>query len=248
MAHRKLSSGAAMTVALVGALLYAGPVAAADLDAPLDPALEDPPQVMPSLPLSGVAFGSGWYVRGDAAVTRQFKVGVQQPTPKTFSTDIVSTGTPSYDLSLGGGYAFTNNFRADLTVDFFQPSQDNLLGAAKCPTGGRICTLVGQFNRYDALINGYYDIGTWSIATPYVGAGVGVAFGNVRATVYDKSPYQGYLGYHNLAFAGMAGVVFDVYPHVKLDVGYRYVNNGRVVGTEIYNHELRAGLRYMIDN
>ncbi|MGL1747212.1 opacity family porin, partial [Vibrio parahaemolyticus] len=47
--------------------------------------------------------------------------------------------------------------------------------------------------------------------------------------------------FERFAFAGMAGVAFDVYPHVKIDIGYRYINNGTMAGTQLGHHELRAG-------
>ncbi len=46
----------------------------------------------------------------------------------------------------------------------------------------------------------------------------------------------------------MAGLSFDVFPHTKLDIGYRYLNLGTVQNVRLDAHEARAGLRYMIDN
>jgi opacity protein-like surface antigen len=46
----------------------------------------------------------------------------------------------------------------------------------------------------------------------------------------------------------MAGVGIDVYAHTKLDIGYRYIDNGTVIGSHVRYNEIRAGLRYMIDN
>jgi len=248
MSSRKFSFSTAAAVIFAAAVLGPAHTFAADLD----PALEDAPQVIPQqlIPQTNVVFGSGWYVRGDVAATDDYDVVLGRPTLRTFSDGVRSTQSPTYNFSLGGGYAFTNHFRADLLADFFHPSQ-NHLAPQKClpPSTSNACELVGTFNHYDALANGYYDIGTWSIVTPYIGVGAGVGFGNVQASIIGgRTTAGGYIGYHNFAFAGMAGLSFDVYPHVKVDVGYRYVNNGKVAGTEIYNHEVRAGLRYMIDN
>ena len=54
--------------------------------------------------------------------------------------------------------------------------------------------------------------------------------------------------YYNPAFAGMGGVAIGIYDHVKLDVGYRYLNLGTILGKNVGTQEVRAGLRYMIDN
>ena len=133
----------------------------------------------------------------------------------------------------------------------------------------------GALNSYDVLINGYVDLGTWYSVTPYLGAGVGLSFGHYSSSVkftqsdgtsYNISPTDPTTGtiyhedfdaassgtYYNVAFALMAGVSVDVFDHTKLDVGYRYLNLGHLPGSSsgssMYQHEVRAGLRYMIDN
>jgi opacity protein-like surface antigen len=56
----------------------------------------------------------------------------------------------------------------------------------------------------------------------------------------------------------MAGFAYDLTTHAKLDVGYRYINLGKVdgiassLGTAVASpnttaHEVRLGLRYVID-
>ena len=63
---------------------------------------------------------------------------------------------------------------------------------------------------------------------------------------------------YNLAWALMAGAAIDITSGLKLDLGYRYVNLGEArtrldqfgVGTKlkaIDSHEVRVGVRYMID-
>ncbi|MBV8850558.1 MAG: porin family protein [Methylobacteriaceae bacterium] len=62
-----------------------------------------------------------------------------------------------------------------------------------------------------------------------------------------------------LAWALMAGVAYDLTPHAKIDVGYRYLNMGRLNGvasvmggtssnsSNTTAQEVRVGLRYVID-
>lgn len=132
-------------------------------------------------------------------------------------------------------------------------------------------SLSGALKSYDVLFNGYIDLGNWHGVTPYVGAGVGLSFGHYQTAVnyyypngapYDFNYTDPVSGaslnenfdrnasgtYYNPAFALMAGVSIDVFDHTKLDVGYRYVNLGRVMGSTLSTQEVRAGLRYMIDN
>ena len=124
---------------------------------------------------------------------------------------------------------------------------------------------------YDVLINGYIDLVHWGAFTPYIGAGAGLSFGRFTSGVTynqnDATPYNIYFtdsgsgqvfhgyrdivethSYYNFAFALMAGVSVDVYAHTKLDIGYRYLNQGKVLGATLDSQEVRAGLRYMIDN
>jgi opacity protein-like surface antigen len=141
--------------------------------------------------------------------------------------------------------------------------------------------------KYLLLGNVYADLGTWAGFTPYIGAGIGGAYlySNSSIKYYnntDGSPYRANLvhpsGYPvnptyqygpqnwdratvskriNFAFALMGGVAFDVTTNMKLDIGYRYVNFGRLTGittgagpvfsTTLTTQEVRVGLRYMVD-
>lgn len=206
----------------------------------------------------------------------------------------------SFVGGVGGGYQFNSHFRADIVVDYHMPSHNNAYGApfacingygpvqtttttnpatgavttstSSTPTTG---TCTGAFSArvqsYDALVNGYYDLGTWYNVTPYIGAGIGLSFGHYQAsatyTQADNSSYninvtnpasgQTYHidydrassgTYYNFAYAAMAGIAFPIFDHTKVDIGYRYLNLGNILGTNVHEHEVRAGLRYMIDN
>jgi opacity protein-like surface antigen len=133
-------------------------------------------------------------------------------------------------------------------------------------------TYQGKLSSYDILVNGYIDLGTWYNVTPYVGAGVGVSFGHYstsssyvqangigyqvtytdpkyNTTFYNNFNRTSSGTYYNFAYALMAGVAIDVYDHTKLDIGYRYLNLGKIAGVSntLYSNEIRAGIRYMID-
>ena len=136
-----------------------------------------------------------------------------------------------------------------------------------------------RLNRTHVLANGYVDLGTWSRFTPYVGAGVGVnvTYNKSQLNWYmsNQSPYNitftdsfsgntfhqfmdttrnGYR--YSLAWAVMGGVAIDLTPHLKLDVGYRYLGLGRFTGVDssgntitkqMHAQEIRTGFRYVID-
>lgn len=142
-----------------------------------------------------------------------------------------------------------------------------------------LCNSIARTRIETAVVmaNGYVDLGRWWGVTPYVGGGVGV---NV---MYQKSQINFYLPnglsatqtwpvgllpyYQNLdqqtnstdlrfAWAAMAGVAYDLTDHIKVDVGYRFLDLGRIDGLNPYGvassrdlrvHQVRAGIRYMID-
>ena len=294
MTIRSFLSSAAIAFAILGS----GPVAAADLD----PALEDPIQVMPSLPLSNVVFGTGWYVRGDFGGTQLLQVNptsqgiLSVNTANAFHSyapgiNFTPGHTIGYTASLGGGYSFNQWIRADVVVDYHQPIHSSTYGKGfPCQNGfGPVVTLANggttayptygtcngvyqaNMQSYSALVNGYVDLGTWYNVTPYIGGGVGLSFGHYQtSSSYFQADGSSYnisvtnpasatayslyfdrtasANYYNPAFALMGGVAIGIFDHVKLDIGYRYLNLGTILGRNVGMQEVRAGFRYMIDN
>ena len=289
MMLRKFSFGAAVALAMLGT----GPVKAADLD----PALEDPVQDISSMPVANVVFGSGWYVRGDFGGVQLYQANpfytgvLNVNSASTFGSSAPGvTLKQSHELGyvggIGGGYAFTSHLRADVVVDYQMPVHSNAYGKGfPCqngfgpvvagisnPTYGTCTgTYQANLNSYDALVNGYYDIGTWYGVTPYIGAGVGLSFGHYQTsstynqadgtsynvTVTNPASGQTYSinydrssshTYYNFAYALMAGVAFPIFDHTKVDIGYRFLDLGSVLGTNVREQQVRAGIRYSIDN
>ena len=288
MSYRTFTLGLLAAASLAGSLATLGVAKAADLDGFYGDA--PPPEAE-----TKVEFGSGWYIRGDIGVTRTQNVApngvsfnTQDPTvipvPPTLS--FTPSSKVGYTASLGAGYEFNHWFRAELMTDFHEPLKTSYQGGSlKCPGGFNAAGVQEQegcsphytasLKNYDVLVNGYLDLGTWHGITPYVGAGVGMAFGHYSSSVaftqsdgtsYNINPVDPTTGtvyhadldtassgtYYNFAFALMAGVSIDVYDHTKLDIGYRYLNEGHLPGStsgsSLYEQEVRAGLRYMIDN
>ncbi len=261
--------------------------------ADLDPGYAE----IPALQEAKVEFGSGWYIRGDLAATKTLHATSSNPTfnttdpasiPTAPTLSFDSSSDLGYTASLGAGYQFNRWFRADAIFDFHQPVASNYSGTPSTCPGAYLLQSDGTYKlgqegcvphyganlqTYDVLFNGYIDLGTWYHVTPYVGAGVGLAFGHYSASSKyfqtDGTSYNNVITYppsgqtfhedfdssksgtyYNVAFALMAGVAIDVADHTKLDVGYRYLNLGKVGGssTSLYEQEVRAGLRYMIDD
>jgi opacity protein-like surface antigen len=228
-------------LALIAGLLGAGEARAADLGIPYR-----------SSPAALQEYGSGWYLRGDIGWTGYSGA----------SADYVVSGTTVGGFSgtklddtwvVGAGFGYQSGwFRADVTGDYRAHSE--FAGTAL----GEVFN--GEVTTWSTLLNGYFDLGSWSGITPYVGAGIGAAEHQTRKW-RDSSG----LTYQNgdnwdLAWAVMAGVAVRVSPHMSLDLGYRYVDLGQpetgadyVFGAgkvhldNVTAHEVRAGVRYTLD-
>ena len=94
------------------------------------------------------------------------------------------------------------------------------------------------------MLNGYFDIPTYTPIRPYVGAGIGIA--RVRTTARTQKRNS------NPAWQLAAGIGYNFTKNWTLDLGYRYVNNGNSVwndnGTTVKyyskEHQMTAGIRY----
>jgi opacity protein-like surface antigen len=116
---------------------------------------------------------------------------------------------------------------------------------------------------YTLMLNGYKDLGNFRGFTPYLGAGVGIAYNMVDDVYFTQNPalVNQIHGDKDIAFAWslMAGVGYQISPRSVIDVGYRYLNMGkatsersdtagfvnpRVNFDDIDAHEVKVGLRY----
>lgn len=115
---------------------------------------------------------------------------------------------------------------------------------------------------HSLMFNGYYDINTQTDFTPYIGAGLGLAY---LDTDYKASTTNGTASSSdqswNFAWSLGAGVAYHLSDVLALDLGYRYLDLGtgdagsfRLGGTaaayagnasvDYTAHELVLGLRY----
>lgn len=148
--------------------------------------------------------GNGWYLRGDAAWTRETLPVVTNDAALAKVLDSSVGKNDGWAATVGAGYQFNSYFRADLTLDY----RNILRGDARTSTFECVTDVVGVsdgggapigvsaqtgdcysaqragYKRSSLLANAYIDLGTWAGVTPYVGAGVGVTYSKV-AGQYD---------------------------------------------------------------
>lgn len=116
---------------------------------------------------------------------------------------------------------------------------------------------------YTGMVNAYYDFGQFGGITPYLGAGVGVAYNRMSEVYFTDNVnlpnrIQGDSRL-SLAWALMGGIGWQVSDRAILDLGYRYMNYGKANSGVIDSagfinpavrvdslsaHEFRVGLRY----
>lgn len=138
---------------------------------------------------------------------------------------------------------------------------DNVLGLPPEDRGGD--PLHTKLTSYTLMVNVYKDFGNFSGFIPYVGVGIGAAYHQLDDVYFTGNPNltNQIKGDNDLAFAWsvMAGVGYQISDKAIVDVGYRYLDLGRISSQrsdsggfvnpavsidDLATHELKVGLRY----
>lgn len=180
---------------------------AADYNPPIF--IEHAPEYVP------VEVGSGWYLRGDVAVDidrRHADWSVLSADPLIRYNQVsYSTERPVALGSVGIGYHFSDLLRGEVNVGILSASKfdaqgtllngcdgtilrevtDSVAGTTTSSTlaGSNDCfgTSNGKQSTWTAMANVYADLGTLAGFTPYVGAGLGVAYTQQSTTLGDRT-------------------------------------------------------------
>lgn len=240
-----MASFKALCLAGVASLVATAAARAADLPQPLPP----PPAVYAPAP---AVFGGNWYLRGDVGVG----IADLRQRGSTFAADYPPIPGLAYNdsslddaafIDAGVGYRFNQYFRVDATGEYRAAAHYGAVESYKC-TGNPNCKYNprgddiynGSIKSEVGLINGYVDAGTWYGVTPWAGAGVGIT--NVSfGTVTDQGAEAASGGFGlsqthdqiNFAFALMAGLDFAITRNLTLELGYRYLDQGRIASGNI---------------
>jgi opacity protein-like surface antigen len=185
--------------------------------------------------------------------------------PKATWGNIYSTGNETIEDSwftetgLGCGSG-ARGFRAEVMFGYRGERDLDVNVAAP---GDPNAVLHTTLTTYTVMTNVYYDMGTFNRLTPYIGAGLGMAYHIVDDVNFTNSPvlFNRIHGDRDLAFAWsvMAGFGYQVNERTILDIGYRYIDlgkatserhdnaggvNPRAVFDDLTAHEIRVGLRW----
>lgn len=256
----------ALLVSGVAVWVMGTPALAADLSFP-------PPIPEPVLPVIETSNG-GWYLRGDVGVGIDDYDGVNitfaTPPAGDYSRIQKSMNDKSI-IGAGLGYQWNDFLRFDGTVEYRGANTWTFAledGVAAPGTG---------FNLYSAnhsavvgLLNAYYDVGNFWGVLPFVGAGIGYGYHMITG-FHDLGAGASAGGYgiaepqdsSTLAWALHAGMDYEVNQNLKLEMSYRYLDQGNVDagpitcfnvacdGTlatyemrDLTSHDLRLGMRW----
>ena len=238
----------------IAAFATAAPAFAADYDPPI--VVDQAPEYQP------VEIGNGWYLRGDVGYAVRTSTG--PVTYRTFTapniygaaafdTEAITTG---FNYGVGAGYRFTDYLRADATIERINGRfAGTTTSATPClptaPYVGTTCRSedASSFVGGVGMVNAYADLGTISGFTPYVGAGVGLAYlrwNSLTNTTYcvdggtvcpagliDVTNHTGYANWR-MTWALMAGMSYDMSKNTKIDFGYKYRS---VAGGNMFNFD-----------
>ena len=169
---------------------------------------------------SAAKSGSDFYVRADIGADKL--AGKVNDVSKKFDIK------PVYNI--GVGYIFDEYFRADLNLRFkaSETSKDELTKAQSTAL----------------MLNGYVDLPTSSMFSPYATVGIGMAVNKFTQTVDLKKT--------TFAYNAGLGVRAKIQDNLFADLGYRYTNLGdvkkTVSGTDYkatqYSNQVTLGLAY----
>jgi opacity protein-like surface antigen len=264
------------TFVLAGAGIVATLMAANAADLP-------PVSQVAAPPVEGL--GGGWYLRGNIGFSNQAVGNLSNPQDATTTSfRYLDKGFDAAPLlGIGVGYQVNPWLRTDLTGEYRGSANfhgfEMWTGSIGVPPTAASGTDANSASKSEwvVLANVFADLGTWWGATPFVGAGAGLADvtishfhdqGTVTTLAAGTTPTAGALGgsisIWNFAWALYAGFAYKVTPGLTLELAYRYLDlgsgksgdlidsiTGIDYGAMSFNHlssqDLMLGMRWMFE-
>lgn len=209
-----------------------------------------------ALPGMAAAEGTGMYL------APKFLMSIQS-TGNTERTDaLAGSGVDSYSqFTLGGAFALGYDFWPQQMLPLRAEIEFALRGNNEktWSDGGQYINEVkGTWNSSTLFANLFWDFHNDTAFTPYVGAGLGMAFNYVSYDFTDNNgnKFSADDRFTNFAWNVGAGVAYNFNENFAVDASYRFVglgynevsatSNGRKyeIGNRPYNNEFMVGLRF----
>ena len=142
------------------------------------------------------------------------------------------------EIGLAGGvsvgYDFKERYNTPVRLEVNYTARSEATSEKNRGSSNDYLKLKQQTNLQTLMLNLWADIPTNTAFTPYVGGGVGVAFidYDVNATDYfygtTSQHYSGSKKTTNFAWSLGGGIAYDVNPEFTVDLGYRFIDAGKV--------------------
>lgn len=185
----------------------------------------------------------------------KFMMTVQNTGTVERSGNLAGYGVDNHSqFTLGGAIAAGYDFWFSHMIPIRAELELALRGNGENSENGRYGDTKLTTNSTTLLANVYYDFHNSTAFTPYVGAGIGLAFNYLGVDVHDSALNRGSScddRSTNFAWQVGGGVAYSFNENIAVDAGYRYLDlgytetktNGYNVGIRPYNHEVMLGLR-----
>lgn len=208
-----------------------------------------------ALPSIAAAEGTGLYL------APKFLMSFQNTGQMERSSGLAGSGVDQYSqFTLGGALALGYDFWPQQMLPLRAELEFALRGNSETSwdDGGLMREVKGTWNSTTLFANLFWDFHNDTIMTPYVGAGLGMAFNYAGYDFTDRAgnTFSGDERTTNFAWNVGAGVAFNINDHFTIDAAYRFVGlgynevsvssggNEYTVGNRPYNNEFMLGLRY----
>lgn len=208
-----------------------------------------------AMPTLASAEGTGMYL------APKFLMSLQNTGTVSRSWTLAGSGVDEYNqFTLGGALALGMDFWTQQMVPLRLEVEFALRGnSEKSWTDRGLFTsnVKGTWNNSTLFANAFWDFHNDTAFTPYIGAGIGMAFNytGYEVTLRNGDTYSADDRFTNLAWNVGAGFSYDINEMISFDASYRFVGLGyneisktvNGVKTEIanepYNNEFMLGLR-----
>ncbi len=161
---------------------------------------------------------------------------------------------PYSQFTLGGALAAGYDFWPQQMLPLRVEIEFAMRGNSETEWSGWKGTSEMTFNSTTLLANVYYDFHNSTAFTPYIGAGLGLAFNYLGFDTEYNNGYSDSMDDRQTNFAWQvgAGVAYAINENIAVDVAYRYLDLGYTqvdsyagdAGIRPYNHEFMLGLRF----
>lgn len=209
-----------------------------------------------AMPALAFAEGRGLYL------APKFLMSFQNTGQTERSSSLAGTGVDQYgQFTLGGalaaGFDFWPSYMLPLRAELEFALRGN--SVKNWSSRGRFLNEVkGTWNSSTLFANLFWDFHNASQFTPYVGAGLGLAFNYAGYDFKDNlgNKFSGDERTTNFAWNAGLGVAYNFNDHVALDASYRFVSlgynevsvssggNKYTVGNRPYDNEFMLGVRF----